>query len=30
VRGVRAMFIAYLLVLLLGVGYAIAWGVAQR
>jgi hypothetical protein len=30
VRGVRAMFIAYLLVLLLGVGYAIALGVAQR
>lgn len=29
-RGVRAMFIAYLLVLLLGVGYAIALGVAQR
>jgi hypothetical protein len=30
VRGVRAMFIAYVVVLLFGVGYAIALGVSQR
>ena len=29
-KGVRAVFVAYLLVLLLGVGYAIALGVAHR
>jgi hypothetical protein len=30
VRGVRAVFVAYLLLILLGVGYAIALGVAHR
>jgi hypothetical protein len=30
VRGVRAVFIAYLVVLIAGVAYAIALGVAQR
>ena len=29
-RGVRAVFIAYLVVLLVGVGYAIALGVTHR
>jgi hypothetical protein len=30
VRGVRAMLLAYLVVLLLGIGYAVALGVAHR
>jgi hypothetical protein len=30
VRGVRAVFIAYVAVLVVGIGYAIALGVAQR
>jgi hypothetical protein len=30
VRGVRAVFVAYLVVLIAGVAYAIALGVAQR
>jgi hypothetical protein len=30
VKGARAMFVAYLAVLLLGIGYAVVLGVAQR
>jgi hypothetical protein len=30
VRGVRAIFVAYLAVLVLGIGYAIWLGLAQR
>jgi hypothetical protein len=30
VRGIRAVFVAYLAVLVLGIAYAIVLGVAQR